>query len=158
MRIFEKLGQKNQKRNAEGEAEDGKSAGVDGFVGHFGQTAMESRAKLFYQWATKLTTVRLCVCVCAAQRVANLLHAAQTVQKVNWLRQFRVCPVRPSTCSCDQWLSAVRQVVPTGPCPMCLKTRLPSTLAAQSQTGDRRAMNKFLRSFYNKLFSLDISL
>lgn len=32
------------------------------------------------------------VCVCAAQRVANLLHATQTVQKVNWLRQFRVCP------------------------------------------------------------------
>lgn len=92
MRIFEKLGQKNQKRNAEGEAEDGKSAGVDGFVGHF---AMESRAKLFYRWATK-QFICVCVCLCAAQRVANLLHAAQTVQKVNWLRQFRVCPVRPS--------------------------------------------------------------
>lgn len=94
MRIFEKLSQKNQKRNAEEEEEDGKSAGVNGFVGHFGQTAMESRAKLFYQWATSLSRVRLgvCVCVCAAQRVANLLHATQTVQKVNWLRQFRVCP------------------------------------------------------------------
>lgn len=102
----------------------------------------------------------VCVCVCVLHSVLPTCCMPHKLCKksIGWDSFVSVPSVRPSTCSCDQWLSAVRQVVPTGPCPMCLKTRLPSTLAAQSQTGDRRAMNKFLRSFYNKLFSLDISL
>lgn len=97
MRIFQKLNQKNQKRNAEGEEEDGKSAGVNGFVGHFGQTAMESRAKLFSQWATSLSRVRQSLCVCVLHSVLPtccMQHhfLLQSVQKVNWLRQFQVSP------------------------------------------------------------------
>lgn len=102
------------------------------------------------------------MCVCIAQRVANLLHAtpfpATICAKSQLAETVSSLSLRRTTCSCDQWLRAVPQVVLSGPCSLCLKTRLPCTLPAQLQTGDRRAMNKFLRSFYNKFSSWNFPL